>query len=316
MKNKSVKDVGKSILAKLLNCAKQSNIDFNRILLLYFQERFLHRLSISEYCDRLILKGGVLFYGAHLQNARPTRDIDFLGRNFSNNADSILLAIQQIAKIKVNDGVVFDVNEIKLMPITQTAEYEGIRIKIPIRLDSAIQNLQVDIGFGDWISPAPKSFDFPLLLDSNSFSILAYSWESVIAEKFEAIVKFSYLNSRLKDFYDIYFLLTHHNFDGRQLKNAISKTFQCRQTDIKLVFEIFSNTFKNDEMKQTQWKAFLRKLEISFSIPFPEMMSNLQQFLHPIVDAILKDADFSQIWDCEKFNWYIDSQSLGLKMEK
>jgi hypothetical protein len=116
MKNKPIKDVGKSTLAKLLNFAKQTNIDFNRILLLYFQERFLHRLSISEYCDRLILKGGVLFYGAHLQNARPTKDIDFLGRHISKDTDSILTVVQQIVKIEANDGVIFNVDGIKLTP--------------------------------------------------------------------------------------------------------------------------------------------------------------------------------------------------------
>lgn len=303
MNQKPVKNIGKSVLARLQNLAKNHQIDFNRMLLLFFQERFLYRLSISEYRDRLILKGGVLFYGAYLHEARPTKDIDFLGKHLSQNPQKILSMIQSIASIKVNDGVVFDSKKISLLPITKSAKYEGIRIQLPAQIDSAIHNLQIDIGFGDWIRPVPKQFEFPRLLEPNSFAMNAYSWESVIAEKFEAIVKFHILNSRLKDFYDIYFLQANQHFNGLELKEAVSKTFQHRLTDMNLAQNIFSETFIDDKSKQKQWNAFLRKFNLNFEKPFNEMMLNLQNFLGPVIDTILTDSDFLYTWDYKQLKW-------------
>jgi len=158
------KNIGASVRARLLNLAKQQGIDFNRMLLLYIQERFLYRLSCSDYMSQFVLKGGILFYGAYQEKARSTKDIDFLAKNIPNRPHIFLRYFKDILSINAEDGVTFLFNTIAVQSIADTADYKGIRIKFKAKLDTATISLQIDVGFNDKIIPHSVMFDYPVLL--------------------------------------------------------------------------------------------------------------------------------------------------------
>lgn len=303
MKQKQIKNLGASVRTRLLNIAKQLQIDFNRLLLLYFQERFLHRLAQSPYKNSFVLKGGALLYSAHQMKARPTKDIDFLAKNLKNQPELLAQIIEEIITAPVNDGVYFDPASIVFETIAQQARYEGIRFRITAQLDTAKQNLQLDVGFGDVVFPEPVSLEYPVLLGSGIIALSAYSWDSVIAEKFEAIVKLSDLNSRMKDFYDIHFLLTHHDFAGKELQGSLMTTFRNRQTDFAEAEHIFSESFYNNPDKPKQWTAFLRTIHQQAVAPFSEIVLTLETFLTPIIAANMAGLDFKENWKANARRW-------------
>jgi predicted nucleotidyltransferase component of viral defense system len=288
VRKQKIKNIAASVRAKLLNFAKSQDIDFNRMLLIYIQERFLYRLSKSVYKDQFILKGGVLFYGAYQEKARATKDIDLLAKKVPRDSELFISYLKNILSVNSDDGVNFLLDTITSKKISIVAEYEGLRILFKAKLDMAIIPLQVDIGFSDTIFPHPISFDYPTVLETEPVKVIAYSWESIIAEKFEAIIKLGQLNSRMKDFYDVYFLQRNRTFDGTGLQSAINLTLKHRKTDIKYAFDIFTDSFINDSNKQTQWKAFLRKIEIREVIDFRSVIIYLQKFLVPIVSTIIQ----------------------------
>lgn len=303
MTEKSIKNVGASVKARLLNLAKQLGVEFNRILLLYLQERFLYRLSKSRYKDRFILKGGVLFYGIHQEKAMPTKDIDLLVRNLPNSPNQFLPFVLEIFSIEAQDGIHFQLDSITIDRIVKIAQYEGLRIKFTATLDTAILRLQVDIGFSDKVTPHPIIFEYPVLIGKEKIKLLAYSWESVIAEKVEAIVKLGELNSRMKDFYDIYFLQQQKDLSGTELKIAIKLTFENRETEIEDVREIFSESFIKNKKKQIQWKAFLTKNDFSVTESFKDVMISIRKFIEPIVITIINDKQFQFFWDSSIQSW-------------
>lgn len=303
MKKQEIKNIGASVRARLLNFAKSQGIDFNRLSLIYIQERFLYRLAKSDYKDQFILKGGVLFYGAYQEKARATKDIDLLAKKLPHDPDRLLSYIKNIISIAAEDGVIFLTDTMTGQAISIVAEYEGLRIRFKAKLDTAIIPLQVDIGFKDAIFPQPISFDYPVVLETEPFTLIAYSWESMIAEKFEAIIKLAQLNSRMKDFYDIYFLQQTRKFNGEQLQSAINLTLNHRKTDIRYAFNIFSESFMKDSDLQTQWKAFSRKMETKQPIDFRAVMVHLKRFLEPIIQAIVDDNKFELQWDFNSQCW-------------
>ena len=196
-----------SIRARLKTIAKDSERNFDSVLLQYFQERFLYRLSISPYKENFILKGALLFVAYEIPRSRPTKDIDFLGKNISNTSENLISAMKEILEVQVQDGLRFDSESLISETIKQDAEYKGIRIYCNAYLGSAYSRLHFDIGFGDIVIPKPVILDFPVLLsDIPAPELIAYTPESAIAEKFEAIVNLGMITSRMKDFYDIYYL--------------------------------------------------------------------------------------------------------------
>lgn len=303
MKRQQIKNLGASIKNRLMNVAKQQQLDFNRLLLLYLQERFLHRLARSKYKNSFILKGGVLLYGAHQMKARPTKDIDFLAANIKNQPESFAGIIEEIIAAEANDGVHFDSASISIERIAQRAAYEGVRCKITAHLDTAKQNLQLDIGFGDVVFPRLVQLEYPVLLESEKILISSYSWDSVVAEKFEACVKLSDLSSRMKDFYDLSFLLSHQDFIGSELRGAIAATFQNRRTDLADAAYLFSEAFYNLPDKQKQWSAFLRGIHHSTPAKFPEIVLEIKEFLSPLVASILTESDFKHKWNTQTRKW-------------
>lgn len=296
-----IKNLGASVRARLLNIAKQTNRDFNAVLLQYFQERFLYRLSISPYKSALILKGALLLIAHHMSRLRPTKDIDFLGQGVSNDPGSVQRIVQEIVRIESDDAVGFGTETVRVERISEDSEFGGVRVKLQATLDSARIVLQLDVGFGDTIVAGPVQVDFPVLLDMPVPNLQVYSTESSIAEKFQALVKLNILTSRMKDIYDILFLAQEASFKLDVLREAVRTTFTRRGTALEDCSAIFNETFITDAVRQAQWRAFLDRNRIDSVEDFPHAVARLKTFLEPVCDpqSRLKDAT----WDSASRQW-------------
>lgn len=297
MKNE-ITNTGASARAQLLNAAKQLKLDYNALLRRYFQERFLYRLSVSGYKENLILKGALVLAGYKISSYRPTRDIDFLGKAMKSDIDKFKKIIAEIASIENDDGVSFDIENMKAEEIKEEADYKGIRIHLPCSMDTIKNNVSVDIGFGDEIIAGPVEMDFPVILNSAIPKIKVYSLESAIAEKFEAIVKLNILTSRMKDFYDILFIATNKSFKSETLKSAINTTFKNRRTDLEARNLIYADSFKKDTRKQSQWSVYLKKNKLDAEENFEIAINKIQEFIEPAFGQ-----NESKEWNYENWKW-------------
>ena len=281
-KRKELKNISASVKEKLLNIATSTNRDFNLMLRQFTQERFLYRLSISKFAKHFILKGALLFLAYDISRLRPTRDIDFKGDSISNDTEEIKIIFEKILEIEANDGLNFSTVNIKTENITEDGEYNGIRVKFVASLGTAKQNMQVDIGFGDKIHKGPVKIDYPVLLNFPAPKLFAYSIESAIAEKFEAIVSLGLISSRMKDFYDIIFFAEKSKFNSSDLQEAIKLTFTNRESDLNEREFIYRNSFKEDNQKQEQWTAFINKNKLQVESKFEIVINKIQSFIEPI----------------------------------
>jgi hypothetical protein len=257
------------------------NRSFNELLQYYAMERFLYRLSVSEYEPHYILKGALMLRVWNSPEFRPTMDIDMLGRTRNDEAN-IISQIRKVIAVEVEpDGLSFDADSIQSERITEDAEYEGIRIRFRGALDTARINMQIDIGFGDVVYPGPERAELPCMLDAPAPSLLCYSRESAIAEKFEAMVKLGELNSRMKDFYDIWLLSRQFAFEFDKLAEAVRLTFKRRGTELTEPIDAFSEAFI--AARQSLWAAFRRRLQQGH-IPesFAEITAEVEAFMKPI----------------------------------
>ncbi len=283
---KEIKDFGRSVKAKLLNVAHESNQPYQLLLTRYLQERLLYRLSISEYRDRFFLKGGALLYAFERFDARPTVDIDFLGNQISRDLEQMKTVFAQIASIICEeDGVIFDTDSINPEEISINKQYNGVRIHITAHLDSVKQPLSMDIGFGDVVTPEAQLLEFPLLIDDLPTAVIrAYSLETVVAEKFQAMVALGENNSRMKDFFDVYRILSNYNLDEILLEQAINATFDNRRTIVEKDAPLFTETFAEDDMRVRFWNGFIRKIkwkeQIEFKTVWELIMNRLSHYLH------------------------------------
>lgn len=279
---KSPKNIPASVRQRLLNQAKESQRPFAELLHYYAMERFLYRLSRSVHVNDFILKGALMLRVWRSPELRPTMDIDMLGRT-SAAETRIITQIREIMRVEVEpDGIFFDPDSIHSEQITEAAEYEGLRVRFRGELDSAKVSMQIDIGFGDIVYPGPEVSDFPTLLAFPVPRLLCYSRESAIAEKFEAMVRFGMWNSRMKDFYDIWLLARHFDFDGVKLAEAIRLTFQQRGVLIPSETEAFGNAFI--DAKQVQWSAFRKRLcQEETPACFRDVVTVVKDFLSPLV---------------------------------
>lgn len=279
------KNITASVRQRLLNQAKRDRRPFNEMLQYYAMERFLYRLSESTHSDRFVLKGALMLRVWRSSEFRPTMDIDMLGRT-SNEETEIVVQIKDILTTNVTvDGLVFDADSIQAERIVEDAVYEGVRIRFLGTLGAAKINMRIDIGFGDIVYPDPEKADLPTLLDFPQPRLLCYSRESSISEKFEAIVKLGELNSRMKDFYDIWLLSQQFDFDGIKLSEAIRLTFQHRGTELPLEIWAFTEPFIR--AKQVQWEAFCKRLQKDHvPISFEKVTASLDRFLSPITAAL------------------------------
>jgi hypothetical protein len=290
-----VKNVAASVRQRLLNRARSDKRPFNELLQYYAMERFLYRLSRSDHAGRFILKGALMLRVWRTPEFRPTMDIDMLGR--TNNEETSVVA--QIRDILVtpspDDGLVFDADSIEAERITEDADYAGLRIRFRAMLDTARISMQVDIGFGDVIYPGPEEAELPVMLGLPAPRLLCYSRESAIAEKFEAMVTLGDLNSRMKDFYDIWLLSRQFDFEGASLTEAIRLTFNQRGTAIPDGIVALSNVFA--EAKQTQWQAFHKRLgQDHVPVPFIEVVRVLSIFLAPVSNHLSTGTNVPSRW--------------------
>jgi predicted nucleotidyltransferase component of viral defense system len=285
MSAKATVNIAASVRQRLLNRARNDHRPFSELLQYYAMERFLYRMSQSPHADRFILKGALMLRVWRSPEFRPTMDIDMLGKA-NNEVTGIVAQIRDILSVEVlPDGLVFAPDSIQAERITENADYEGIRIRFRGVLDSAKVTMQIDIGFGDIVFPGPESSDMPTMLDFPAPRLQCYSRESAIAEKFEAMVKLRELNSRMKDFYDIWMLSRQFDFEGEKLAEAIRLTLDRRGTTLPAEIAAFSERFIED--KQVQWRAFTRKLKQEhLPTSFDDVASVVKMFLGPIASAV------------------------------
>ena len=290
MSKEIVKNYGKSIRSKLLNIAKSEGIYYQTVLTRYFQERLIYRMSQTHYRQNFYLKGGALMYAHERFAARPTLDIDFLGNNISNDGERIVVAFREICSVPCEeDGVRYDVEHIISKNITELKDYHGVRLSIPVSMDTVAQVLTMDIGFGDIVTPAPVDLDYPSLLNHlPSANILAYSLETVVAEKMHAVIDLADQSSRMKDYYDLYQILNTQKLDTEVLKEAITRTFENRHTGYDPNTMFFRDDFGSNPIMETRWKAFMKKITAKQSIPFSEVVKYLQERLLPYWDNLNK----------------------------
>lgn len=297
MTRRQYKNVGASIRQRLLTKARQTGRPFSELLQYFAMERFLYRLSKSPYADNFILKGALMLTVWEAPFTRPTMDIDFLGR-IENSVETLVKITREICRQEVEpDGIVFDVTEVDAERIAEDADYEGIRIRFRGSLDTARFVIQLDIGFGDIIVPSPEAMNYPTILDLPAPQLRGYSRESTIAEKFEAMVKLGTLNSRMKDFFDIWLMSRQFDFDGNILAEAITKTFSTRGTKIPAEPLALTDAFAEDAAKANQWRGFVRRNRLSEAPKdFPEVIVPIGAFLKPISECLAAGQVFKLIW--------------------
>lgn len=253
--NKS--NIEHSVRQKLLNVSISKDVDYNIVLIWYGLERFLYRLSKSRYSDQFILKGAMLFAVWAKQPLRPTKDLDLMAYGDAS-AGYLTKVFTEICQTKVDDdGIVFDTNGMEINEIREEQEYDGQRVKLLAKLGNAKIRLQIDIGFGDAVTPAPAKIQYPVLLESSVPSIKAYPKETVVAEKLHTMVIRGIANSRMKDFYDLWIISKQFDFDGSLLTEAITATFERRKTPLPDGLPIaFTEDFSSDTTNTPEMASF------------------------------------------------------------
>ncbi|MBZ0274143.1 nucleotidyl transferase AbiEii/AbiGii toxin family protein [bacterium] len=271
---------------RLLKQAHALKEDFTLRLTNFGIERFLYRVTQSEFADDFVLKGAVLYTLWDNAPQRPTRDLDLLSLGASDRRRFVEL-FQGICKAPVEaDGVEFDANTVRVARIREDGVHDGLRVTLTGRLGVAVIPVQVDVGFGDRLVPPPRSETLPTMLDHPAPTILAYRPETVIAEKYSATVELGQSNTRMKDFFDIEHFSRTTSFDGGVLGAAIVATFGGRHDDLPRALPIaFTDGFLHDSLKAAQWSAFLRRANLA-AREFPDTMKAIRDFLWPLTEAI------------------------------
>jgi len=280
----SRKNSAASIRARLLALAQSKGEDYQRVLGRFAVERFLYRLGRSPYRDKFALKGATLFTLWTGQTHRPTKDLDLLGQG-SSAIGAVEQTIRVICEVQEEDGLVFDSTSVEGTKIKEDDEYDGVRIKLLADLAGARIPVQIDIGFGDAVYPEPELASFPVLLPMEAPVIRAYPREASIAEKFQAMILLDVRNSRMKDFYDIWFIAKTWTFDMPSLRKAILNSFERRgsATPSGVPFAL-TDDFLNDPQKKQQWSAFVSLLNPTDKAPsLEEVGALLHSFLLPCV---------------------------------
>jgi len=286
------RNIGASVRARLLDRARAECADYQILLTRYALERLLYRLSVSPHRDRFILKGAMLFATWVADPFRPTRDLDLLGHG-DNDADAIAETFRAIcAQPVTEDGVTFDVAALLASPIREEAEYGGVRVRTTATIAKARIPIQIDVGFGDAVTPSPVEIVYPALLDAPAPRLRAYPAETVVAEKFEALVTLGIANSRLKDFYDLWLIAQTFEFRRSVLIEAVRRTFERRETALPVSIP----TGLSDEFTaawSAQWRTFLgRERMAAAPVVFAAVVADLRAFLIPLVGT----ADADLIW--------------------
>lgn len=292
----SVRNLGASIRDRLLNKARSEKLDYNLLLTRYALERMLYRLSVSEQRDQFLLKGALLFDLWFDVPHRPTHDADFLGFG-SAEISHVEALFRDICRIEVEDGIVFQPDSVKAAEIRKEANYAGVRVTLMGLLGSARCPVQVDIGFGDAVVPGPDEAQYPVILgEMPAPQLRVYPRYTVVAEKLEALTSLGMLNSRMKDYFDLWVLARYTDFNGAVLSQAVAATFDRRRTAIPNDVPIgLSDEFITDAQKEKQWQAFLRKNAIG-SMSLATVIADLRKFLLPVLATVAAKSRLNVNW--------------------
>lgn len=290
------RNLAASVRARLLNKARASGVDFNLLLTRYALERMLFRLSASGLRSQFLLKGALLFDLWFDEPHRPTHDADLLGFG-SSEIPHLEQVFREVSQMACEDGIVFLADTVKAAEIRKEANYAGVRLTLVGLLDGARCPVQIDVGFGDSVVPGPEEAEYPAILDDMPKAQLrVYPRDTVVAEKLEAMASLGMLNTRLKDYFDLWVLARHSDFDGSVLGRAIAATFERRGTALPTGLPLgLSDEFASDTQKTRQWQAFLRKNDLQ-ALPLPEVIAALRLFLQPLLAALAKGEPFRSQW--------------------
>lgn len=291
----SKRDLSASVRQRLLNQAHAQKRPFQELLQYYAMERFLYRLAQSSHANKFILKEALLLTAWQAPLSRSTMDIDLLGRT-SNKLEHIASIVSELCAMESEpDGVMFDATSVKAARIKEDADYEGVRVQFRATLAGARIPMQIDVGFGDVVFPAATRIEYPTLLEFPAPLLQAYPKETVIAEKLEALTALATLNSRMKDFFDLWVLSRLYLFEGAVLVKAIKATFDHRSTAIDPLPDGLADDFGKD--KSALWTAFLRRTRLtSAPISFLDTIRVVRDFVHPLLAAAASRDPFQQRW--------------------
>ena len=295
---KGPRNIPASVRTRLTNRAKANNENVQLVLLRYAIERLLYRLSRSEYADRFVLKGAMLFNLWAEVPYRATGDLDLLGYGDSTAARLVDTFKAVCATDVETDGVEFLAETVRAEQARENDEYQGVRVTLEARIAGARLSLQIDIGFGDVIVPQAQEIEYPVLLEFPAPRLRAYPRETVVAEKFQAMVRFAALMSRMKDFYDLWAIATIFDFEGPVLAEAIRATFERRGTILpRQTPDALAPEFADNPTKQAQWQGFLRRTAIAMAPkPLPVILAKIRQFAMPPTTAVAKGDSFTGTW--------------------
>lgn len=281
-------NVAASVRARLLNEAQKTGQVFDVILTRYVLERLLYRLSRSQHARQFVLKGAMLLTTWISNRTRGTRDLDLLGFG-SSDGERMVSIFRELMRMEEDDGIVFDPDGLGASPIREDLEYGGLRLRGIAKLDGATIRLTIDIGFGDAVEPGIEDIDFPTLLDLPDPKLRAYPPETVIAEKFQAMIALGRANSRMKDFYDIWILYRTFQFEEARLACAIASTFERRKTVIPTELpDALTEDFANDQNKERQWSAFAGDIDDA-PASLSRIVSEIRGFLMDAATAALRN---------------------------
>jgi len=287
-----------SVCQSLMNLSKKRREDFNLVLTHYGLERLLYRLSRSENASDFVLKGAMLFAVWSKEAHRPTRDLDLLSYR-DDSVENLADLFREICQVEVEpDALTFDSSTLGVEEIRENQEYQGQRIKLFAYLGNAKIKIQIDVAFGDVITPHTEEIEYPTLLDFPSPRIRAYPKESVVSEKLQAMVALGIPNSRMKDFHDIWMISKMFKFEGSTLVRAIGETFDRRRTPIpQTTPPALSKDFATDREKMMQWRAFLKRIGLAEQeSDLATVISELRTFLIPPLVAAGTGESLDQLW--------------------
>lgn len=292
-------DMGASVIARLKARAIKDGLQLQLLLNLFCQEEFLRRIQKSAYSENLILKGGFLLYSISEYESRPTMDADYLLKNYSNNMSEIERMVKVIIEASTgNDFITFEIRDTET--IAEHRKYNGVRVNLVGLIKNTRTPFSVDFGIGDIIVPSPSKRTLPVILaDFDKPEVLTYSLESIIAEKFDAIISRMELTSRMKDFFDIYYLASTCDFEGRKLQEALFETLQNRGTPFErdLLEQIAG--LQNDNDILTRWNSFCKKT-LKLQLNFGEVLELIIRFIKPPLEAMLNEDECFDVWKAEK----------------
>lgn len=295
-------DIAASVLARLKNKAKESGRSYQLCLQLFCQEEFLRRLEKSKYSENLVLKGGLFIYSVTDFDSRVTVDVDFLLRKVPNTPERLKSVLEEIIATPTgNDFITFEIKDIA--PIAVAKKYAGIGASIVARIKNTRTPFSIDFGVGDVIVPKQEKRKIPTQLDNFiAPTVNTYSLETTVAEKIDAILSLMEFSSRMKDYYDIYYLANKFDFDGATLTEALRKTFENRGHSFTLEQFRHITAFDDDEVMQKKWRAFVRKID-SKTDDYSTVLKTIKDFLAKPFTAAVGNKKFTEKWSATNGEW-------------